>query len=317
MAKVLITGGAGFIGSHITEAYLKKQYEVVVVDDLSSGRLENLSDVMSNKLFRFYKTDIRNADEMEKIFADEKPDIVSHHAAQKSVPHSIDAPIEDADKNVMGLLNVLALVGKYKVKNVLYVSSGGALSKPIIGDEKSRESDYPQIESPYAVTKFAGENYVKIYSSLYGYKYSILRYANIYGPRQIADGECGVIPIFVGNVVANKPSILMTYADMPRGCTRDYVFVGDVVEANMLLTEKPVNCPVNVGTGIEVSMMDIYEAILTVFESTQPIKVTGPRLGDIKRSVLDASRLKNLVGWSPSVDLVNGLRILKDSMAKK
>ncbi|MDR0697357.1 MAG: SDR family NAD(P)-dependent oxidoreductase [Christensenellaceae bacterium] len=314
MAKVLVTGGAGFIGSHISEAYIKEGHDVAVVDDLSSGRLSNLQNIINDKKFKFYQTDIRKLDALDNIFAEFKPDIVSHHAAQKSVPHSVDDPKDDADKNIFGLLNIISLIGKHKVKNVLYVSSGGALSKPIKGDEKSSEDDYPSLESPYAITKFAGENYIRIYSSLFGYSYSILRYANIYGPRQIADGECGVIPIFVGNVINNKPSILMTYSDMPRGCTRDYVFVGDVVNANMLLSKTPVNCPVNVGTGVEISMMDIYETILKVFNSNQPIKVVGPRLGDIKRSVLSAEKIKKLVGWVPQVELTKGLQILKESM---
>ncbi|MDR0752372.1 MAG: SDR family NAD(P)-dependent oxidoreductase [Christensenellaceae bacterium] len=312
--KVLVTGGAGFIGSHVTEAYLKEGYSVSVVDDLSSGRISNLENAKKSENFSFYQCDIRDLSALTEVFAKFRPNIVCHHAAQKSVPHSLDEPQEDADKNIRGLLNIIGLIKSYKIENFLYVSSGGALSKAIEGSERSCETDYPSLESPYAVTKFAGENYVKIYSTLFGYSYSILRYANIYGPRQIPDGECGVIPIFVGNVLNNRPSTLMTYPDMPRGCTRDYVFVEDVVAANMLLTNKPVNCAVNIGTGVEVSMMDIYEAILKVFGSKQPINVVGPRLGDIRRSVLNADRIKELVGWTAKVDLIRGLEILKKSM---
>ncbi|MDR0958443.1 MAG: SDR family NAD(P)-dependent oxidoreductase [Clostridiales bacterium] len=313
MKRVLVTGGAGFIGSHVSEAFHSNGYDVSIIDNLSSGVIDNISSLIGNENFRFFQVDIREFSELEKIFAEVKPDIVCHHAAQKSVPYSVENPLYDAQENIIGLLNILSLVGKYKVKNVLYVSSGGVLSKPITGNEKSRESDFPQLESPYAITKFSGENYVKVYSNEYGYSFSILRYANVYGPRQIPDGECGVIPIFVNNILNNSPSVLMTYSDMPRGCTRDYVYISDIVSANLLLAEKPVNCAVNIGSGKEEAILDIYEAIQKVFDSNLPISIVGPRAGDVKRSVLDSSLIKGLIGWTPKIDILKGLTLLKES----
>lgn len=313
MKRVLITGGAGFIGSHVSEAFHSEGYNVAIVDNLSSGVIDNISSLKDKENFRFFQVDIQEFAELEKVFAEVKPDVVCHHAAQKSVPYSIVNPLYDAQENIIGLLNILSLVGKYKVRNILYVSSGGALSKPIADDEKSRESDFPQLESPYAITKFAGENYVKVYSNEYGYSFSILRYANVYGPRQIADGECGVIPIFVNNILKNQPSVLMTYSDMPRGCTRDYVYISDIVSANLLLAEKPVNCVVNIGSGKEETILDIYESVQKVFGSELPISISGPRAGDVKRSVLDSSLINDLTGWAPKVDLFTGLSLLKKS----
>lgn len=311
---VLLTGGAGFIASHIAEQYAEKDYDVVIIDNLSSGKLSNLKKIINKDNVYFQQVDIRNFDEMKKVFEKYKPDIINHHAAQKSVPDSIINPLYDLDINLKGLINLIELAKKFKVKNFISVSSGGALSKEIVDDEKSNETDIPQLKSPYAITKFAGENYLKLYSELYDFSYTILRYANVYGPRQIADGECGVVPIFINNILANKESILMTYDDMPRGCTRDYVYVKDIVKANMLVTENKINGVLNIASGIEIGMLDIYEEIIKVFNSNLPIIKKGPRAGDIKRSVLDNSKAKNLLNWSPKVTLHNGLVLLKESM---
>ena len=149
------------------------------------------------------------------------------------------------------------------------------------------------------------------YQEKYGYEYTILRYANVYGPRQIPDGECGVIPIFVNNVRADRPSVLFTYPDMPRGCSRDYVHVDDVVRANVMAQEKPANEPVNIGSGEEIYILDIYEKICDVFESDAPIAIEGPREGDIRRSVLAADRARTLWGWRPQVTWQEGLQSLQ------
>lgn len=224
---ILVTGGAGFIGSHICEMYLKEGYETICIDNLVSGKRENINNLEENSHFKFYEVDIRNYDELERIFKKHHPEIINHHAAQKSVANSVENPMYDLENNLCGLINILNLVKKYPIKNFIYVSSGGALSKEIIGEEKSTEIYTPQLVSPYAITKFAGEKYLSIYSKEYSFNYTGLRYANVFGPRQIPDGECGVIPIFINNVLDDRASILMTYADMPRGCTRDYVYISD------------------------------------------------------------------------------------------
>jgi UDP-glucose 4-epimerase len=313
MKKVLITGGAGFIGSHVADAYSARGYAVVVADKLPESDAKNVAELLRNPNNSYAQVDIREKDALAQVFERHRPEIVSHHAAQKSVPYSVENPPYDAGINIVGLLNVLELAGQCGVRTFLYVSSGGALSKAVAEGEKSKETDMPQLESPYAISKFAGEGYVHVYAGKFGFDYSILRYANVYGPRQIADGECGVTPLFVSNVLAGRTSKLMTYPDMPRGCTRDYVYVGDVVAANMLLTDKPSHCPVNIGSGVETSVMDVYEGILSAFNADVPIDIVGPRAGDLKRAVLDTTRIHELVGWTAKVDLKTGLSLLRDS----
>lgn len=307
MKKVLLTGGLGFIGSHIAEKYSELGYTIIIVDNLSSGKIDNIKKIKNNKNVIFVEVDIRNKEDLKEVFEEYRPDIINHHAAQKSVPKSVENPVLDNDINIIGLLNLIELAKEYSIENFIFASSGGALSKLIVGDEKSKESDMPQLFSPYAITKFASESYLKLYAGLYGFKYTILRYANAFGPRQIADGECGVVPIFVNNVVADNKSILMTYDDMPRGCTRDYVYVEDIVEANILATNSSINDLVNIGSGLEVTMLDIYEMINEIYNKNLPIDIIGPREGDIKRSVLDISKAYEKLNWTPKVSLREGL----------
>lgn len=313
MAKtVLVTGGAGFIGSHVVEGYLKKGYEVVIADNLVSGSMKNIRHLLDQPKVFFYQTDIKSREGLEKIFERHKPAVINHHAAQKSVPASVEKPVYDLETNLLGLLNLIEMTRTHKIENFIYISSGGALSKEITGDEISVEDDYPQLSSPYAVTKFAGENYIKIYSKIYGFGYTVLRYGNVFGPRQIADGECGVIPIFVNNILANRPSVLMTYDDMPRGCSRDYIFVSDVADVNVLVSEKARNDTFNISSGREEYILDIYDQIADIFGSDQKITVQGPRPGDVKRSVLNISKARKELNWEPKVTLKEGIRILRD-----
>ncbi|WP_310604143.1 SDR family NAD(P)-dependent oxidoreductase [Anaerosporobacter sp.] len=313
---ILITGGAGFIGSHVAEKFSKEGYRVVLVDDLSTGNLGNIKSIIDNENVTFYQADIRDYDQMKKVFEETKPQIIDHHAAQKSVSYSVEKPKHDLDLNLTGLLTLIELAGEYQVKQFVFVSSGGALSKEILGQEKSKESDIPQLQSPYAISKYAGEQYIKLYAKLKGFDYCVLRYANVYGPRQIADGECGVIPIFVNNILSGKGSVLTTYEDMPRGCTRDYVYVGDVAEANLLAVQNPANEVINIGSGEEVGILDIYYEILKVFQKDVPITIAGPRQGDIRRSVLDAKKALSTIGWKPTVDLSTGLKLIYESMGE-
>ncbi|MBC1779090.1 SDR family NAD(P)-dependent oxidoreductase [Listeria booriae] len=312
---IFITGGAGFIGSHLSEMYVNQGYNVICIDNLVSGNLENLAQIRDHARFTFIEADIRDHQTMLALFQKYRPNIINHHAAQKSVADSVENPSYDLDVNLVGLMSILDCIKVYPIENFIYVSSGGALSKKIEGTEKSKETDTPQLISPYALTKFTGEKYVEMYAAQYGYQYTVVRYANIYGPRQVPDGECGVIPIFLNNILADKPSILMTYPDMPNGCTRDYVYVGDVVRINQLATETPTNTVINVGTGEEVAILDIYKEILTVFEKDVAIFIEAPRAGDVKRSVLDATRASELLNWKSNVSLHEGLLELKNHLA--
>jgi UDP-glucose 4-epimerase len=305
---ILITGGAGFIGSHLVEKYFKSGYKVVVVDDLSSGKLDNISNFLDH--ISFYRVDIRDGKSLEEVFLKHKPNYVNHHAAQKSVPYSVDFPLIDNAINIIGLLNLIELSKKYLVENFIFASSGGALATALSEGESSSETDTPQLTSPYAITKYAGENYLRTFAELYGFNYTVLRYANVYGPRQIPDGECGAIPIFVNNIAEGKQSTLMTYEDMPLGCTRDYVHVYDVVEANIAATSKSLNDVVNISSGVGMPMLKIYNVINEVYNKDVEIKIVGPRLGDIKRSVLNNKKAKLLLQWEPKMELKKGLEVI-------
>ncbi|MGB8956001.1 MAG: NAD-dependent epimerase/dehydratase family protein [Tumebacillaceae bacterium] len=299
--KIIVTGGAGFIGSQVTDAYIAAGHEVIVVDDLSTGKRENL-----NPQAKFYQLDI-SAPELEEVFRTERPDVVNHHAAQKSVPKSVEDPVLDASINVIGLLNVLNLCVKYEVKRFIGVSSGGALAgenAPI----PTKETDEPSLISPYAISKYVGEKYLNFYSLTHGLTYVGLRYANVYGPRQVAEGECGVIPIFMDNLLADQPSSLFAYADMPRGTTRDYVHVTDIARANVLALTKGDNEVLNIGAGVELYIEDIYYEVEKAFGKQIPLIRKSERVGDIKRSALDASKAKALLGWEPQIGLEEGLK---------
>lgn len=307
--KILVTGGAGFIGSNVVDAYIKEGHEVVVVDNLSSGSLDNV-----NPKAKFYLMDIRSR-ELAKLFEIERPDVVNHHAAQKSVPKSVKDPIYDAEINVIGLLNVLEQCAAHHTKRVIAISSGA-----LAGDADRIPTDEtyePKMVSPYAITKHIMEKYLHFYSVTYGLKYVVFRYANVYGPRQAAEGECGVIPIFLNNILADKPSTLMTYSDMPKGTTRDYVYVGDVCRANILGLTKGDNEIFCIGRGEELFIEDIYNTMCRVIGKDIPLNRAGERIGDVRRNALDYSKAKRLLGWEPKVPLEEGISLTTEYYKSK
>jgi len=308
--KVLLTGVAGFIGSHVAEAYLTAGYEVIGIDNFYSGDKKNLHVCEKSPRFTFVEGDIRDKEPMAELIKKHKPDVINHHAAQKSVPASVDDPHFDAQVNILGLLNLLWPCKDSPIKQFIFSSTGGALSPEPTGDKLPNENDKPQMVSPYAVTKFASEQYIALYSQLFGFAYTALRYANVFGPRQVPAGECGVVPIFMENALKNKPSTLFAYPDMPDGCTRDYVYISDVVEANMLATKTPANAAINIGCGKELPISEIYHQLMKAMGKDIPLHREGPRAGDIKRSVLDNTLAKELIHWSPKVDLLEGLKRL-------
>ncbi len=296
----MVTGGAGFIGSNVVDRYIEDGHEVVVVDNLVSGKLENL-----NPAAKFYLMDIRSA-ELEQVFAIEKPDVVNHHAAQKSVPKSVANPQLDADINVLGVLHLLELCVKYQTRKFIFISSGGAL----VGDAEqipTPETHHPKLISPYAITKYIGEKYLHFYSITHGLAYTVLRYANVYGPRQIAEGECGVVPVFMDRLLQGKPGTLYAYSDMPKGCSRDYVYISDVAWANALALDKGDNEIINIGSGLEIYTEDVYDHLQKVLETELPIERAGERIGDVRRSVLDITKASKLLGWIPKTSFLEGL----------
>jgi len=300
--KIMVTGGAGFIGSTVVDAYIAAGHDVVVVDNLDSGRIENL-----NPKAKFYLMDVRSP-ELRKVFELEQIEVINHHAAQKSVPHSVADPVLDAQINILGILNLLELAVEFGVKRVIFSSTGGAL----LGDADviPTPEDAPvHTISPYAITKFTSEKYLEFYRLTHGLTYVVLRYANVYGPRQIAEGECGVTPIFLENLLNNRPSRLFAYADMPDGCTRDYVYVGDVARANVLALEKGDNLIFNIGTGQEVSTRQVYRLLQEATGKYDvPLIPAGERVGDLRRSALDITRAREVLGWEPQVDFLTGLK---------
>jgi len=295
-SKVLITGGAGFIGSNIADKLIHEGYSVVVVDNFSSGKRENI-----NPQAKVYDLDIR-AGHLEEIFDKERPNFVSHHAAQIDVRKSVSNPINDLDINGKGLLNILECSRKFDVSKIIYASSGGA----VYGEPKSlpvEESHQLKPQSPYGVTKLLGELYLDFYGKTYGLKYTALRYSNVYGPRQDSHGEAGVIDIFAEAMLrGDRPKI---FGDGEQ--IRDYVFVGDIVNANFLSLTKGDFEAINIGTSKKTSVNDLFNIIKkeTSFEG-QPV-YTPEKLGELKENYLNYQKANLLLGWAPCVPLEEGI----------
>lgn len=295
--KVLVTGGAGFIGSTVVDMLIEAGHDVVVVDNLSTGRLSNL-----NPKAKFYQIDIRSQD-MEKVFEAERPEVVDHHAAQMDVRRSVADPIYDADINILGGLNLLNLAVKYKVRKFIHISSGGAVyGEPVYlpCDEK-----HPVVPlCPYGATKYMLELYLYMYKQTYGLDYSVIRYPNVYGPRQDPAGEAGVVAIFTGLMLKGKPLTIYGTGEQ----VRDYVFVKDCARANLLLLENGSGNVYNLGYGIGTTVNQIFDGLKEITGYTLPANYGPARAGETFRIYLDATCAKNDLGWEPSVDLQNGLR---------
>lgn len=310
--KILVTGGAGFIGSNIVDTYIGLGHQVVVVDNLTTGKRENV-----HPKAELYEVDIRNRESLERVFATENPQVVSHHAAQKSVVESMRNPLFDLQVNGIGFLNVLQSCHRYGVKKFIFASSGGALA----GDSKevpTTETSPPKLTSPYALTKYMGEKYLEFFSTSYGLSYTALRYANVYGPRQDADSEGGVIAIFLNNVLQNRRSTIFTYPDMPDGMLRDYVFIDDVCRANVLALDSAIQGVFHVGGGQEITTKDLYSLIERVSGSCQASpRLAASRPGEVRRSWLDLSLTKSHLNWAPTTSLEEGIRKTRDFFQKR
>jgi len=307
--RILVTGGAGFIGSNVVDGYIQEGHDVCVVDNLSSGKRSNV-----NPRARFYEVDIRSQ-ELETLIKREKPDLINHHAAQISVPASVSDPLLDADINIKGFLNLLQCAVKSGTKKVIFISSGGAIYGE--ADEYPTSERYlPKPLSPYAVSKYASEHYLAYYHHQYGLGYTVLRYANVYGPRQIPHGEAGVVAIFMDNLMKGRKSKLYHFSEDDEGMIRDYCFVGDVVKANKLaLTKGRLDC-FNIGTGRGTKTLELYRTIFQVFEEmsekslellSMPVRELA-RPGDLTRSCLVTEKAHEVLGWKPDITLEEGIR---------
>jgi|PlaIllAssembly_1097288.scaffolds.fasta_scaffold227442_2 UDP-glucose 4-epimerase len=295
--KVLVTGGAGFIGSHLVDRLIQEGHEVVVVDNLSTGKRRNL-----NRAARFFKLDIQSW-RLERVFRNERPNLVMHLAAQMDVRKSVEDPIFDAQVNVLGMLNVLQQAIKHGVRKVVFSSSGGA----IYGEQEvypAPESHVTRPLSPYGISKLCGEQYLSYYQRVSGLQIVSLRYANVYGPRQDPDGEAGVVAIFIQKLLNNEQAIVNGNGRQ----TRDFVYVEDVVEANLAVMGQEIQGTYNVGTGEETSINDLLRILVTHTSSTYK-EVHGPaKSGEQVRSVIDSAKLRQELSWEPRTELSEGLK---------
>ena len=298
--KILITGGAGFIGSHVADACINKGYEVVVVDNLRTGYRRNL-----NPKVKFIQMDICDP-AIREVFEQERPDILDHHAAQISVPLSIEDPLSDAEINVKGLINLLQNCVLSSVKKVVYISSGGAMYGEA-EEYPTSETYNPRPLSVYAINKMVGEDYLYFYKAQYGLDYTVLRYANVYGPRQVSHGEAGVVSIFTEKLLKGETPVLNAYPDEPEGMIRDYVFVKDVVKANLLAFSTGNGEAFNIGTCLPTSTLALYQEIGRQLGFCPSPRKAGARKGDLRRSLLDIRKAEQYLGWTPSYSLKEGI----------
>jgi len=296
--KILVTGGAGFIGSQVAEGYLAEGHKVAILDNLSSGKKENLPHSA-----QFFKGDIRDRERVFEVFKEFQPEVLNHHAAQIDVRKSVENPVFDAEINILGLLNLLEACVRFETKRVVYVSSGGAIYG--VPQYLPTDEEHPkQPLSPYGIAKYTGELYLHFYAEVKGLKYITLRYSNVYGPRQDPAGEAGVVAIF---------SHLMLKGEAPKifgdgNQTRDYVFVEDVVLANLLALKHFDNQAFNIATGKATSVNELFSLLGKLCHFFGKPVYLPERPGELKESVLDIKKAKKLLSWQPKFSLEEGLR---------
>lgn len=295
--RILVTGGAGFIGSNVADRMVALGHEVAVLDDLSTGFREFVPEQA-----RFYQVDLARADAVDACLAEFRPQVVDHHGAQIDVRKSVTHPRHDAAINILGSLSLLESCVRHGVRKVVYASTGGAL----YGEARflPATEDHPvNPEAPYGASKHTVEHYLYIWKLLHGLDYTVLRYPNVFGPRQNPHGEAGVNAIFIGLMLEGKRPRIFGTGDQ----LRDYLYVDDVVRANELALERGSGEIVNIGTGIGTSVNDIFRALKDILRFDGEPIYEDPRPGEIQRIFLDASRAKEVLGWTPQVAFRDGL----------
>ncbi len=296
--KILVTGGAGFIGSNLVDKLLEEGHSVVVVDNLSTGNINLLSP-----LALFYQQDIRDYKVMDIIFETHHFDYVFHLAAQISVPESVENPKKDAEINILGTLNILSLSVKYGIKKIIFSSSGGAIygeNAPIPTTE-----DYcPNPISPYAISKLACEHYIKFFSKEFSLDYTILRYSNVYGPKQTPKGEAGVVAIFTENMLNNQEVTIYGTGEQ----IRDFVHVYDVIQANILSLDRAKNEIINISTNEATSINELFKIMKEEINYKKTPIYQQKRPGDLEVSVLSNEKAKEILNWQPSFNLKKGVK---------
>jgi UDP-glucose 4-epimerase len=298
--KILITGGAGFIGSHITDALISAKHTVTVLDNLSSGRRENLSPNV-----QFVQGDIRDRSLIDRLFQEHKFEIINHHAAQMDVRKSVEDPVFDAETNIIGSINLLEASVKYSVARFIFASTGGA----IYGEQEYYPADenHPtNPESPYGAAKRSIELYLHYYKKVHGLQHTIFRYANVYGPRQDPQGEAGVVSIFANALLQDKQCTIFGTGSQ----TRDYVFVGDLVRAHLSALENKMGSETfNISTGIETSVNDLFAMLSEILTEKEAKAIYAhARKGELERSVCSYQKAEKMLGWKPEIKLRDGLK---------
>jgi len=296
--KVLVTGGAGFIGSHLVDRLVQEGNQVIVIDNLSTGKRKQV-----NKKAQFYKMDIRSK-RIERVFRKERPLIVVHLAAQMNVRLSTEDPVFDAEVNILGTLNLLEHAMKHGVRKMSFASSGGA----VYGEQEvfpAAESHRTDPLSPYGISKLAGEKYLAYYTNTTGLRHVVLRFGNVYGPRQEPEGEAGVIAIFSKLMLEGGQPIINGTGKQ----TRDFVYVDDVVEAIMVTIGEDIQGIFNVGTGQEATVNECYGIIKELTSSSCKDLYGAAKKGEQFRSVLDVMKMRERFGWDPQISLPEGLKM--------
>jgi UDP-glucose 4-epimerase len=295
--KILVTGGAGFIASHVADHYIALGHEVVILDNLSTGQEANI-----NPKARFIEADITDKDRIREIILEEKPEVINHHAAHIQVGYSVKNPQFDAENNILGLLNIMEAAKELPIKKVIMAATGGAM----YGNKATPFTEEMKAEplSPYGISKRAGELYLNYYHELYKIPFISLRYSNVYGPRQNAHGESGVIAIFAEMLDEGKTPII----NGDGSHTRDYVYVEDVARANELALSSDFVGELNIGTKTEISTLEVFQKVVQEM-GLQVTEEHGPeRPGEQVRSSLDYSKAASILGWEPTVDFNEGVK---------
>ncbi len=296
--RILVTGGAGFIGSNLSDRLLAEGHDVAILDDLSTGRRDQVPSGA-----RFYEADLNDPSATDRCVAEFRPEIVSHHAAQIDVRRSVTDPVFDARTNILGSIALLQSCTRHGVRKVIYASTGGAIYGE--GRVLPAPEDHPvHPEAPYGASKHAVEHYLHLWKLLHGLDWTVLRYPNVYGPRQSPHGEAGVNAIFIGLMAAGeRPRVFGTGEQV-----RDYLFIDDVVEANVLALSMAGGEILNLGTGVPTSVNDIVRELNHILDTRlEPIREPA-RAGEIQRIYLDAARARRMLGWTPRVEFADGLR---------
>lgn len=295
--KIIVTGGAGFIGSHVVDAYVDLGHEVVAVDNLSTGKKEFV-----HPKARLIEADITDQKTIQSVIAAEKPALINHHAAHIQVGYSVENPQFDAENNVVGLLNVMEAARQAGVQKVIFAATGGAMygNKPTPFDESMKEAPL----SPYGISKRAGELYLQYYHELYQIPFVSLRYSNVYGPRQNPHGESGVVAIFAELIMGGKQPMILGDGTH----TRDYVYIDDVVQANVLALTTDFVGELNIGTNTEISTNDVFDAVTTALGVTMTRTYGPPRPGEQVTSSLRYDKAQEKLGWQPQVAFEEGVK---------